>query len=120
MWWMASRTTMPSSSGTVYSLSSPPEASPRKTCITASAMLVFLLGFHRGGLGLEQRAELVGHRGQGRLGNAHFLAVQRGHAVDRAQPGIQIGMIQPRVRAAAFLALERAPGDRFADREQVP
>src|SRR5690349_8872752 len=88
MWWIASRTTMPSSTGTRYSFSSPPEASPRKTCITASATRPSSPSrFHRGGLRLEQRAELVGHRGQRRLSHAHFLALERGHAVDFPERG---------------------------------
>src|SRR5678815_84343 len=117
---MASSTTMPSSSGTRYSRKSPPEASPRKTCITASATFPPSGFDRRGGLGLEQRTKLVGHLGQGTLGHANLVPFHRRGAVHGTEIGVQIRIVDPRVRAAALFPLERAPRHNLADQEHVP
>src|SRR3954447_6494951 len=74
--WMASRTTSPSSTGTVYDARSPPDASPRHARMLRSCPMSVAL--------LEQRLELVRHLWQRLAVDLHRPAALGQHEVDLA------------------------------------
>src|SRR5947208_484684 len=98
MWCTASRTTIPSWSGTVKSSNRPSSRVPRKTLSSAS-----LTSSH---LALDDAFQLVGHRWDRLLRDRHRAVAPADDDVHRAELLLRIGILDARVGAAALAPLE--------------
>src|SRR5215210_5539337 len=103
--WSASRTTIPSSTGTSNSTNEPSvDGVPRKTLRWASAM-----GRLRG----DELAKVGREGGQGRRLDVHLVAGDSDDVVLRRPPGVGVGIVDSAVRSAALTSLAGAAGDRL-------
>src|SRR5438128_526001 len=106
---MASNTTIPGETSTVYSFSSPPWLSPRNTLNFICGMVI-PLGLRR--FSRHQCLHLVRHfRQRGRLYLHRAIGLEGDAVVDLAVFWAGLGEVQAAVGAAALLAQQSRAGD---------
>src|SRR3954453_3097852 len=110
--WIASRTTSPSSTGTVNDSKSPPDASPRQTRMFRSCPMSVRL--------LEQRLEVVGHLRQRLAVDLDGAALLVQDEVHPAPLGVGGRIVVAGVPATALLASQRRSRDALGDCQHRP
>src|SRR4051812_19624999 len=106
IWWIASRTTIPSETSVGYSTNFPCVPSPRQTLKVAFAMVLLHL--------LDNRFQLRRDRLEGLVADLHLsvVALER-HYIELREVLNLVGMVLAEMSATAFLPLDRGARDGF-------